>query len=174
MTVKLTVSVESMLTHIRGVIASNNVWAKKLNQYAIEAAWCLGKWDDAELLLASPHIESFETSLGSLLTSNSKTDQIDDAYTETYERVQATISNALASESAESYHKGYGSMLQLHVLQELEEAHQVKLELIGGASLQSLKAMLGIWNTRIRIVQDSYKSKEMIHNVRRHLLHTIA
>ncbi|KAJ1560982.1 serine/threonine-protein kinase M1, partial [Cladochytrium tenue] len=116
---------ETVLVHARGAASKT-----RLNSYAIEASWRLAHWDVAEELIGKEHSYRFEAEVGKLILDMKKGDFV--LYKLHKGRIYDQIIAQLAAESAESYSRCYGSMLNLHALYDVEEAARLVQKGING------------------------------------------
>ena len=156
---------KTAVTHATGVVAchqDDKQWTSALNSKRVEAAWRLLDWEALAEYLETPSVPSFETSLGQIIASARERDavvfkhQIDHSR----DKVMSELV-ALGMEQA-SYERLYKKVLKLHMLSEIERALVPILD-DAAADVQHAHD----WDTRLSMVQSSYRNCEQILSLRR-------
>jgi serine/threonine-protein kinase ATR len=163
----------------------------------VEAAWRLSTWDKLAEYLKAPSTPSFETSLGQIVLAARKRDlQGFQKHVEGSRDGIVTELAALGMEHA-SYERAYTHLLRLHMLTEVEQA--VLPMLVEGSEglgedgagcgggggptagaegkvpasatlLPTLREARKDWDTRLSLIQTSYRNSEPILALRRCIL----
>ncbi|XP_047467138.1 serine/threonine-protein kinase ATR [Mugil cephalus] len=160
----------TVITQVNGVLASKPQWKSELNNYRVEAAWKLGKWDLLEDYLSSDQQSStWGVRLGQLLLSAKKQDA--ETFSEKLKLVRKEQVVPLSAASYEwgTYQRGYEYIIRLHMLSELEHTF-TELQKHGEGSAPSLSQLPRHWSDRLEMTQNSFRAKEPILALRRALL----
>ncbi|KAL5033391.1 hypothetical protein BDV3_000378 [Batrachochytrium dendrobatidis] len=161
---------ETLLTHINGILERNPKDMHALHTQGIEAAWRLGDWPLLERFLSLPHKPGFQTYIGQLLLSiNSRQD---DTVADLLSQARASMTAFIAAASMESYQRGYDSVLQLSMLNELETMYSFIKNSSNDANTQmvDISKLFQSWDMRLKITFPSYRQREPILSLRRVLL----
>ncbi|KAG0338696.1 serine/threonine-protein kinase M1 [Podila horticola] len=166
---------DTLLTTVEGDISFNPEWEQSLSEWRVGAAWKLQKWEVLGDALARPIVPSFETRLGQLLL-DIRGDGAD--FMRHIEEARSSLIAPLAAASMESYSRSYDQVVQLHLLHELEVAHQSwntssRLDRTGQHRLDSsvyialLQDMETQLDQRLNIMAPSFKVREQVQRLRR-------
>ncbi|KAJ3053550.1 serine/threonine-protein kinase M1 [Rhizophlyctis rosea] len=158
---------ETLITRIDGTSARYPEWSPTLNTYGIEASWRLGNWDLLEARLEKPHEPSFEVSLGKVLHAAWKNDK--DKFEWSLRLARESLIAPLSAAGMESYHRAYQTMLNLHMLHEVNSFVAENGDNLITAVL-SEDSMPSMWDGRLKITVPSFKVREPVLNLRRILL----
>lgn len=175
-----------MVNHIDGVIPRFPEWSEKLVSYGVEASWRLGRWETLDNYLSTPHEQTFETSVGHILSSARKElclldssevalDDIQSKFSKSLLKARETLIAPLSAASMESYDRSYDYILKLQMLCEVEQAFDIlsKPTENKNENMAKTKKLLDNWNLRLQITTPTFKSREPILNIRRILLHDL-
>lgn len=136
--------------------------SRELNSFRIEAAWRLGKWEELETALGSPHLEArFEVNLGSILNAvrAGERDQFDALITKARDSLGVPFGVAVT----ESYTRAYPYMVQLQMLWELEVGVKSWL---GVQQLAADNAIPPEWDPELSFTTEAFKIRESILKLR--------
>ncbi|KAM6969300.1 serine/threonine-protein kinase ATR [Tautogolabrus adspersus] len=159
----------TVITQVNGVLANKHQWKSELNNYRVEAAWKLGKWDLLEDYLSSDSQSStWGVRLGQLLLSAKKQD--DETFYEKLKvvRKEQIVPLSAASYECGTYQRGYEYIVRLHMLSELEHTF-AELQKQRECSAPSLSQLPPHWSDRLEMTQNSFRAKEPILALRRAL-----
>ncbi|BEJ16287.1 hypothetical protein CspHIS471_0508920 [Cutaneotrichosporon sp. HIS471] len=106
---------DTLRTHIRGVLSRNPEWSAELAPFQAEAAWTIGDWETVRSISNPPPIAKV------FLTIQSAGN-----VPESLKLARRDIGSSIA---AGDYSRSYDSILQLHLLREVEMIHSADLEL---------------------------------------------
>ena len=157
-----------MLNQVTGVLSYHSEWAEDVNPYALEACWRLGKWEDFESQSKKVHSGRFEVKLGSLLFAARKDDEL--RFRGLLESIRGDLTVSIAAASMESYRRCYDSVLQLHMLHEVESAFKVLKKADPASVSDKFEKMTSFWNSRFKLAIQSFKITEPILSLRRLVL----
>lgn len=164
------------LRHLNGVLVDKPQWNKELNKLQVEACWQLGEWDTLETCLKLEPTESPEWSVGvgQLLAAAKSQNTV--GFEKQLRVVREHTANRLSAVSSDplSYTRGYEYVIQLHMLQELEDACQSLVLNHGGSDTETtVRHLVQMWSKRLDITQGSFRIREPILRLRRTLLSLI-
>ena len=164
------------LRHLNGILVDKPQWNRELNKLRVEACWQLGEWDTLQTSLTLEPVKSPEWSVGvgRLLAAAKSKNTVD------FEKqlcvVREHTVNRLSAVSSDplSYTRGYEYVIQLHMLQELEDACRSLILKGEGTDTESIvKQLIQMWSKRLDITQGSFRVREPILRLRRTLLRLI-
>eukprot|EP00698_Gefionella_okellyi_P014990 TRINITY_DN4193_c0_g1_i1.p1 TRINITY_DN4193_c0_g1~~TRINITY_DN4193_c0_g1_i1.p1 ORF type:complete len:1800 (-),score=472.86 TRINITY_DN4193_c0_g1_i1:48-5345(-) len=147
---------QTMLSHIDGIIAPNDTAVAHLQAAAVGAAWRLGNWEKVRVASARANSNDFEVAVGRALLALH--DKRFHEVGEIVERTRREVLVPLGAASMESYQRAYPYVAQLHMLAELEQA---TTRLAAGQSPPSM------WEARLKVTQPSERIREPILTLRR-------
>ncbi|XP_076837125.1 serine/threonine-protein kinase ATR isoform X2 [Brachyhypopomus gauderio] len=161
----------TVMTQVNGVLANRPRWKSDLNTYRVEAAWKLSKWDLVEDYLASDKkSNTWGVRLGQMLLAAKK--QETESFYEKLKlaRKEQVVPLSAASFECGTYQRGYEYIVRLHMLSELEHAFTELHKGAGAArDARTSEPVLG-WDSRLLMMQNSFRAKEPILALRRALL----
>ncbi|GMK55487.1 hypothetical protein CspeluHIS016_0205430 [Cutaneotrichosporon spelunceum] len=106
---------DTLRTHIRGVLTRHPEWSSELAQFQAEGAWMIGDWETVRSISNSPPIAKVFMAI-----------QSGGNVPESLKLARRDIGSSIA---AGDYSRSYDSILQLHLLREVEMIHSADLEL---------------------------------------------
>ncbi|KAJ9477602.1 Serine/threonine-protein kinase MEC1 [Pseudozyma hubeiensis] len=109
---------DTMRTHIRGVLSAHPEWEDLLDAFRVEGACILGDWDEVEARTRRSQAKSPEHSIGRALLAMRQNDA--EVFGKVLVQARQDLGKPLVAAGKASYPGVYGSVLHLHMLQELE------------------------------------------------------
>lgn len=109
---------DTMRTHIRGVLSAHPEWEDLLDSFRVEGACILGDWDEVEARTKGSEAKSPEHSVGRALLAMRQNDA--EVFGKVLVQARQDLGKPLVAAGKASYGGVYGSVLHLHMLQELE------------------------------------------------------
>lgn len=103
-------TLDTLRTHIRGVLSRNPSWEDQLSPFMAEAPWMLSHWEEIRKIQNPPPIAA-------VFLAMRFGGDVDDALTIARRRIGAGI-------TTREYSRAYEAILQLHMLREVELIHQ--------------------------------------------------
>ncbi|XP_047501891.1 serine/threonine-protein kinase ATR-like [Penaeus chinensis] len=180
----------SVLNITHGLLSNKPELEASLNEYRVEAAWRLGKWDCLEKYLeTNPNQNSWGSGVGQVLLAVRARDSA--AYQSSLRRLRTQQIAPLSAASMEkwAYQRAYPNILRLHILTELEEmvsgllqfnqptdtkirfsSPELKMTLDHQQQPLNLQELVERWDKRLSLVQTSHRYLEPILSFRRTLL----
>lgn len=159
---------DTLLTHIKGILTTHSEWGLKFDSLQVEAAWMVGDWSTVAQIIQRSESSSPELALGKVLLAFHDQDST---------RISTELKNArlvlglpVTSSGRQSYRRSYSSIIQLHLVHELEMIHNADLTLTKrpnankSSILTRLNQGLAI---RFESTQPLFKAREPILSMRR-------
>ena len=109
---------DTMRTHIRGALSAHPEWEDLLDAFRVEGACILGDWKEVEARTKRTQAKSPEHSIGRALLAMRESDA--DVFGQVLVQARQDLGKPLVAAGKASYPAVYGSVLHLHMLQELE------------------------------------------------------
>lgn len=149
-----------MRTHIVGIlhIGKENVeWERILAPFNIEASLIVGDWNAVEQALQIPDLEGPQVAFGRVITAmrHGANEQLEKAFYDAREQLGGPIVAA----GKESYRRVYDSVINLHILHELEMIRST----VKSSTLPLVKQL----SARVNSTSPAFRAREPIFNMRR-------
>lgn len=109
---------DTMRTHIRGALSAHPEWEDLLDAFRVEGACILGDWDEVQMRTQRSQAKSPEHSIGRALLAMRQNDA--EVFSKVLVQARQDLGKPLVAAGKASYPAIYGSVLHLHMLQELE------------------------------------------------------
>uniref|UniRef100_V5E7L0 non-specific serine/threonine protein kinase n=2 Tax=Kalmanozyma brasiliensis (strain GHG001) TaxID=1365824 RepID=V5E7L0_KALBG len=109
---------DTMRTHIRGALSAHPEWEDLLDAFRVEGACILGDWKEVEARTQRSQAKSPEHSIGRALLAMRQNDT--EVFGKVLVQARQDLGKPLVAAGKASYPGVYGSVLHLHMLQELE------------------------------------------------------
>lgn len=109
---------DTMRTHIRGALSAHPEWEDLLDAFRVEGACILGDWNEVESRTKRSQAKSAEHSIGRALLAMRQADA--QVFGQVMVQTRQELGKPLVAAGKASYPSIYGSVLHLHMLQELE------------------------------------------------------
>ncbi|CBQ70513.1 related to serine-protein kinase atr [Sporisorium reilianum SRZ2] len=109
---------DTMRTHIRGALSAHPEWEDLLDAFRVEGACILGDWDEVQMRTQRSQAKSPEHSIGRALLAMRQNDA--EVFGQVLVQARQDLGKPLVAAGKASYPAVYGSVLHLHMLQELE------------------------------------------------------
>ncbi|KAJ1032614.1 hypothetical protein NDA16_000637 [Ustilago loliicola] len=109
---------DTMRTHIRGALSAHPEWEDLLDAFRVEGACILGDWNEVQSRTKRSQAKSAEHSIGRALLTMRQADT--EVFGQVMVQARQDLGKPLVAAGKASYPSIYGSVLHLHMLQELE------------------------------------------------------
>lgn len=165
-----------VLHHATGVIVNRKSWVQQLVPFQVEAAWKLAKWTELEhFTKVDKNSRKWPVMLGRILLAAKAKKEEDFLQHLRIARQDQVGPLSAASFEMGSYQRGYEYIVRLHLLNEIEENMEVFMNLVqtegaGGQSKISGQDLLSHWQTRLKVMQSSFRIQEPVLTMRRTLM----
>jgi len=171
----------TLLSCVEGDIKTHPEWEQQLTDWRIASARKVQDWESLAIALSRSTHPSFEVGLGQLML-DMRDNRVED-FGKHLQQVRCMLIPPLAATSMESYSRSYESMVQLHLLHELEVAFrswntsitagdtlgsQIALAAQGTDSyVDRVRAYQPILDKRFESMAPSFKVREQVARLRR-------
>lgn len=155
-----------MRTHVDGLVMRNQAWGPDLLEYQLESDCTVGNWDEVEKILDKTQQETSPFLVARVLLAlrSGDVDEVESALLTARKILGAPISAA----GARDYTRAYQSILDLHMLHELQvifqEARKSENDMDINARLDSLQRRLAL---RLDSTLPSFRTREPLLSMRR-------
>ncbi|KAG9049511.1 serine/threonine-protein kinase M1 [Tulasnella sp. UAMH 9824] len=163
---------DTLETHIRGVLSRNEHWSEALAGFRAEGSWIVRNWDAVQQAVDSSKSDSPEISIARVLLAlrGQQGPDIQAAFHAARHKLGATI----LSGGPNSYRRSYDSVIQLHILHELQLAHgfasRIPAHLQNGREPKAYSELATL-TTQLRVRLDStlptFRAREPIISMHR-------
>ncbi|KAL7422782.1 hypothetical protein Q5752_002077 [Cryptotrichosporon argae] len=166
---------DTLRTHIRGVLSLHPDWHDELCEFETEAAWMIGDWTTVEKNRGTRHAPPLATAFLAMYQKAKGAEVVNIA--DAVKRARDDIGRDIATRQ---YSRAYESILELHVLREIEMIHETDAEIYKlsvGASTQNPNArqiirsktegLIGTLADRFAITLPAFRVREEILSRRR-------
>lgn len=152
---------------MQGLLSKRNTAASQVIPFAITASWQNENYTQLKKLLNRCNSDSFETTLGRILSCLCEDDH--SGTHELLKKVRSFLTQKLTGASIESYQRAYDISVRLSMLHDIKSFcdvwHSPESEIS-----QKLQTLIGIWNTKLPILVPSIRIREPILLLRYELL----
>ncbi|KAF9364890.1 serine/threonine-protein kinase M1 [Mortierella sp. NVP85] len=171
----------TLLSCVEGDIKTHPEWEQQLTDWRIASARKVQDWESMTIALSRSTHPSFEVGLGQLML-DMRDNRVED-FGKHLQQVRCMLIPPLAATSMESYSRSYESMVQLHLLHELEVAFRSwNTSITAGDTLGSqiaiaaqgtdsyvdrVRAYQPILDKRFESMAPSFKVREQVARLRR-------
>lgn len=114
-------SIDTLRTHVRGVLTRNPGWASALAGFETESAWMVGAWHDVRRLAENTSAQSPPLVMARLLLAMRSGDS--SSISAALSTTRTFLGTAITASGAKGYRRCYDAVLDLHLTQELELIH---------------------------------------------------
>lgn len=161
---------DTLRTHITGILSSHPKWASALANYQVEAAWTLGDWPTVATIVASP-VSSPEICVGRVLLAMQKrrTEDLPEILADARMEIGAVV-----SANSRQFARAYPTILQLHMLTEMEMIYRAGLTMTSyhgdnkAVKIQAQhKTLTASLRDRMAATLPSFKVRESVQSIRR-------
>jgi len=166
--IQLIFALDTLRTHVKGVLTRNPDWKQPLVGFEVESAWITGDWNDVQALVDGSSELTPPVVIASLLLAIREGDPkvIADALA----RARMTLGNSIATSGGREYRHTYEAVLNLHLVHEVELIHrfsseQAQMSVSRRSSAQD--ELTKILNTRLNSTFPSFRTMEPILSMRR-------
>ncbi|PWN50671.1 hypothetical protein IE53DRAFT_394976 [Violaceomyces palustris] len=160
---------DTMRTHIRGALSIHPEWEPMLASFQVEGSCILADWDEVAIAVSKPGASSAEHAIARVLLSMQRGKSSD--FQEALKSARQQLGKPIAAAGKDSYARTYESVMQLHMLHELEMIGRLDDSNAAAASLVHEPSKLGRLNSsllsRFDATLPSFKMREPLLSLRR-------
>jgi serine/threonine-protein kinase ATR len=114
-------SLDTLRTHVKGVLTRNPDWESALAGFSVESAWMVGSWDDVEKLVEQTKAQSPSVAMARVLLAMRSGQE--SAIMDTLSVARSVLGLPITASGAKGYRRSYDAVLDLHLTHELEIIH---------------------------------------------------
>ncbi len=163
---------DTLRTHVAGVLTRHPEWESDLAGFHIESAWMVGAWDDVQQLTQKIKTETSPMVTGRVLlamrTGDSK------AVSDSLSHARSILGAPITAAGVTGYRRAYQSVLDLHLLHELQLIYQTTSSLHAGSQdgirQERRKTITELSNTlsaRLNTTLPTFRIREPLLSMRR-------
>lgn len=115
------VILDTLRTHVKGVLTRNPSWESALAGFSVESAWMVGAWDDVEKLVEQTKAQSSSVAMARVLLAIRSGQQ--STIEESLSVARSVMGPPITAAGAKSYRRSYDAVLDLHLTHELQMIH---------------------------------------------------
>ncbi|EMD40504.1 hypothetical protein CERSUDRAFT_44292 [Gelatoporia subvermispora B] len=109
---------DTLRTHVKGVLTRNPEWEPQLVGYQVESESMVGNWEEVATLVEKTNMQTSAILLAQVLLALRTGDA--SAISESLAAARKTLGGPVVASGAKGYRRSYDSVLDLHLLHELE------------------------------------------------------
>lgn len=149
--------VDTLRTHIRGVLIRNPDWESALASFQAESAWMLGAWDDLQRITANELTSPSIMKARILLAMRSgNLSEVSTALS----KARAVLGSPIVASGTKGYRHSYNAVLDLHSVHELEMIYHT----VPASSHKALRTALA---ARLDLTLPNFRVRESVLSMRR-------
>ncbi len=116
-------NVDTLETHIRGILSRNPHWSETLSGFRAEGSWIVGDWEGVQETVRCSSSTQAEISIAALLLAL-REDKDEATISEAFSLARRRLGAPIVAAGRQSYRRSYEAVVQLHLVRELEMAHE--------------------------------------------------
>ena len=151
-----------MRTHVKGVLIINPNWHAELVGYEVESEWIIGNWDEVQSLVKKADNPSPPLIIAQVLLAMRSGQE--DTITEALMEARRSLGGPVTAAGPKGYRRCYESVVNLHLVHEVEMIHRLTQPQMTGQQLDSLLRRL---SSRLDFTLPAYRIREPILSLRR-------
>ena len=153
---------DTMRTHVEGLLVNNPTWATELIEYQVESASMVGNWSEVEDLVGRTEQQSSSIVLGRVLLAMRSNDA--DAVESSLLSARKALGAPIAATGPRGYRSSYEAVLDLHMLHEL---HMIFLDSHGQDVNTRLDILQKRLTARLDSIASTFRYREPVLSLRR-------
>ena len=158
-------SIDTLRTHVKGLLISKPEWKADLVDFQVEGAWNAGAWEEVRSLVADGHTDSSQLSIAKVLIALQANDR--EAMHLALDEARMLLGDSISAAGPYEYRRSYESALNLHALYEIETVYTVASTLASGSRQRILATISRTLRLRLDATQPSYRVREPLLSMRR-------
>lgn len=161
----LTQTLDSLRTHIQGVLVRNPEWVEDLADFRVEGAWMTSDWDTVQRIVDEQQ-NTWEMAIARLLLALRTSDDAGFVNALSTTRLQLGIPITAAGEKG--YRRAYDAVLKLHLVRDIETIRRSVIRLQeGGQKSQILPDLFSTLSHRLNSTLPTFRTREPVLSVHR-------
>jgi serine/threonine-protein kinase ATR len=156
--------VDTLLTHISGIVSRNPAWEADLVDYNIQGAMMVANWGKVEHLAGTSEATSPNLAIARCLLAMRSRDQT--AVNRHLESAYISLGSSITMTGPLGYRRAYSSVLSLHLLHEFQLIFE-QLMRRDGRSIGIPTSLSRKLQERLSSISPSFSSRELVLSTRR-------
>ena len=164
---RLTFHIDTLRTHVKGVLTRNPDWEPQLSGFQVESEWMIGNWTEVQTLVANTKATTSPILLAQVLLALRVGDSA--AVSEAMLNARKLLGAPILASGARNYRRSYEAVLDLHLVHELEVIHETVTNLPRSASKQHkiFERLSRSLSARLDSTLPTFRTREPIMSMRR-------
>lgn len=165
------VLLDTLRTHVRGVLTRKPEWHASLAGFQIESAWMVKAWDDVQGLAQQSTSQTAQVLIGRVLLAMRNGDS--DAISSALANARVVLGAPITASGPQSYRRSYDAVLDLHLVHELETIYQAVNRLPESSQGRSqerrhiINELSRTLASRLESTSPSFRFRELVLSMRR-------
>ncbi|KAJ3474989.1 hypothetical protein NLI96_g12128 [Meripilus lineatus] len=151
------VTSDTMRTQAKGVLTRNPGWQAELVRYQVESEWNIGNWDEVQTLVKLSNKPSASVLIAQILLAMRSEDQ--GSFSTAIVEARRALGGPITAAGTRGYRRCYESVVNLHLVHELEMIYHLTRNRSTGKELDSLLRRL---SSRLDSTLPAYRIREPI------------
>ncbi|KAG6866120.1 hypothetical protein C0991_008428 [Blastosporella zonata] len=163
---------DTLRTHVKGVLIRNPDWESALAGFHVESAWMVGAWNEVQEMVERTSAHSSSIVMARLLIAMRANDS--EQISQTISVARSVLGAPITAAGVRGYRRSYESVLDLHLMHELETIHNVLMHLPPGSQAsnqrrrrQALASLSDILTARFESTLPTFRTREPVLSLRR-------
>ena len=163
--------IDTLRTHVRGVLIHNPDWEPALAGFQVESAWMVGAWDDVQSMAERTNVQTSPMVIARLLLAMRTGDP--EKIHESISVARTVLGAPITAAGGKGYRRSYDAMLDLHLTHELEVIYNAIASLpheSQGSTQQRRQIMAQLSHTlaaRLDSTLPTFRTREPVLSMRR-------
>lgn len=164
--------IDTLRTHVRGVLIRNPEWEPTLAGFQVESAWMVGAWDDVQDMVENTKAQTSPIVMARLLLAMRAGDS--QRISESLSIARSVLGAPITAAGVRGYRRSYEAVLNLHLTHELELIQNVltglPTESQGRSQQRRRKALTDLSFTlsaRFESTLPTFRTREPVLSLRR-------
>ncbi|KAG6850185.1 hypothetical protein H0H93_016613, partial [Arthromyces matolae] len=163
---------DTLRTHVKGVLIRHPQWEAALAGFQAESAWIVGAWDEVQTMVENTSSQTSPIVLARLLLA--MREGLPEVISTSISAARSVLGAPITAAGIRGYRRSYESVLDLHLLRELETIHGVLNQLPSGSQglsqrrrNEALAKLSEQLSARFESTLPTYRIREPILSLRR-------
>lgn len=158
---------DTLRTHITGVLTQHPEWEPSLVGFHVESSWTIGAWDEVRRMVEETSAQNEEVMIARIMLAMKEGEITDIAQSITSAR--AILGAPIVAAGVGGYRRCYDSIMQLHVVHELEQIYGSMSKLTGSQSRKrtAVAPLTDSLSRRLDATLPTFRVREAVLSMRR-------
>ena len=157
--------VDTLRTHVRGVLVRHPEWESTLAGYAVESAWMVGAWDDVAALTSGTTTNAPQVLIAKVMLAMREDDAA--KVNTALEVARAALGRTVVAAGVSGYRRSYEATLDLHMTHELELIYRTSRDDDSVRRRQGMSNLMHELSARLNATFPAFRIREPILSMRR-------